>query len=282
MAEENRNQELLDDFERWNKKVFTRYVRSFDRAKDDFEKIDALGQVDQALRATATDFEKDHEKFVDQVLKLETQLKDDVKQPKLVAANKSEFEDLKEQQGDLRDRLTAIRTQIAQASTPSEGKEEEPTTPAQKADGVINKYSLIAAGLGVVPIPVLDLAGIATVQGIMLSELSVIYYPGDPRAGFSKHFAQNLLTIVLSTFGSAALFGAGVASALKFVPLIGSLPGAGAVSLIGGTATFVVGKIVKEELEKGLTPAQIMETLKTVDKSKVAGLRKAAASLLKT
>jgi uncharacterized protein (DUF697 family) len=134
----------------------------------------------------------------------------------------------------------------------------------------------------VVPIPVLDLAGIAVVQGNMLSELSVIYYPGDPRAGFSKHFAQNLLTIVLSTFGSAALFGAGLASAMKFIPVVGSLPGGGAVSLIGGTATFAVGKIVKEQLEKGFTPAQIMDTLKTVDKSKVAGLRKQAARLFST
>jgi hypothetical protein len=93
MAEENRNQELLDDFKRWQEKVFNHYVRVFDRANDD------------------------NNKFLDDVRKFETDLEEDSKQPKLVVANKSKFEDLKDQQGELQNRLTLFRDALVKATT---------------------------------------------------------------------------------------------------------------------------------------------------------------------
>ncbi|MEM0998095.1 MAG: GTPase, partial [Bacteroidota bacterium] len=48
----------------------------------------------------------------------------------------------------------------------------------------INKYSLIAAGAGLIPIPVIDLAAVSGVQFDMIRQLCIQYGVGfDPRRG---------------------------------------------------------------------------------------------------
>ena len=117
----------------------------------------------------------------------------------------------------------------------------------------------------------------------MLDELYKNYFPDDPpdKAGFSKNFNQNLLTVVLGSFGAQYLFAGALGSAMKLIPVLGALPGGGALSVIAGTSTYVVGKLVKEQLEKGLTPVQVMEALKTVEKSKIAELKKLAGRVVR-
>ncbi|HEY5812431.1 MAG TPA: hypothetical protein VIT23_07245 [Terrimicrobiaceae bacterium] len=275
----NPNQKMVNDFFKWKEKAFTRYVRAFALFDDKFLDADALGKLNDSLRATGTDFRKDHEKFAERVAGLETALRNAAKDPKeteFKSENNSEFNDVQIEQVQLQNRLTSIRMAVAQAEGPTPPSEEKPTAPSQNADSTITKYTLIAAGVGIVPIPGLDIIGIAGVQGKMLHELYVIYYPDDPEGGFSKKFTQNLLTVVVSSFGAQYLFLGAFGSALKFFPIIGSLPGGGAVSLIGATSTFVVGHLVKEQLEKGLSASAIEDTLKTVAREKIDLIKKQA------
>jgi uncharacterized protein (DUF697 family) len=278
----NPNQKLLNDFFKWKEKAFTRYVRAFALVEDKFLDADALGKLNDALRATGTDFRKDHDKFTERVAGLETGLRNAAKpvaeggQTEFNSENNSEFNDVQMEQVQLQNRLTSIRMAVAQADAPPPSEEKPTVTPSQNADSTITRYSLIAAGVGIVPIPGLDILGIAGVQGKMLHDLYVIYYPDDPEGGFTKKFTQNLLTVVLGSFGAQYLLLGAFGSALKFVPIIGALPGGGAVSVIGGTATFVVGHLVKEQLEKGLSAAAIEDTLKTVAREKIDLLKKQA------
>ena len=284
------NENLRDRFVEWKRDKFDSYVKGVEKAQAKFFEVDAQGKVSQAFRVIAKDFLEAHEKFVGREAKLETAIKDSLKESQKAPLhahekNSEELGDLKGDLAEMKNGFAPIESAIYKGEAPSLGplKEETPS-PSEAADSVINKYALIAAAVGVVPIPFLDIVGIAGVQAKMLDELNRNYYPDDPpdKAGFSKSFSQNLLTIVLGTFGPAVLFGGALGSAMKFIPILGALPGAGAGSLIGGTSTFVVGKLVKEQLEKGLTPTQIMDTLKTVEKSKIGELRKAAARVVGT
>jgi uncharacterized protein (DUF697 family) len=287
------NENLRDRFVEWKRDKFDPYVIGIEKAQDKFFEVHAQGKVSQAFRMIAKDFLEAHEKFVDREAKLETAIKDSLKESQKDSLrahekNSDELGGLKSDLAQLKNDFAQIESAIYKGDAPSAEKtsveplKEKPPTPSDAADSIINKNALIAAAVGVMPIPVLDIVGIAGVQAKMLDELNRKYYPDDPpdKAGFSKNFIQNLLTIVLGSFGPAVLFGGALGSALKFVPIIGALPGGGAVSLIGGSSTFVVGKLVKEQLEKGLTPTQIMDTLKSVKRSKIEELRKAAARVV--
>lgn len=151
-------------------------------------------------------------------------------------------------------------TQVAAAAKASETVSSPPTDPIaieKKANAIINNYSLWAAGAGVLPIPFLDIAGIAVAQGKMLDDLATTYGKG----GFQQNFAQNLLTIVVASFGPELLFAGGLGTVLKFVPIIGLLPAGGAVSAIGATSTYVVGKVVQEQFQSGLSTVQVQQLL---------------------
>jgi uncharacterized protein (DUF697 family) len=288
------NENLRDRFVEWKRDKFDPYVKGVEKAQAKFFEAVAQGKVSQAFRVIAKDFLEAHEKFVGREAKLETAIKDSLKESQkdplhAHEKNSDELGDLKGDLVEMKNGFASIKSAISQGApslekTSVEPLKEEPPTPSDAADSIINKNALIAAAVGVMPIPVLDIVGIAGVQAKMLDELNRNYCPDDPpdRAGFSKNFSQNLLTIVLGSFGPAVLFGGALGSALKFVPILGALPGGGAVSLIGGTSTFVVGKLVKEQLEKGLTPTQIMDTLKSVKRSKIEELRKAAARVVGT
>jgi uncharacterized protein (DUF697 family)/archaellum component FlaC len=285
---------LQDRFVTWRRDKADPYLRAVENAQNKFFEVDAQGKLSQALREQTNDFMQAHRDFENRLGKLGKKISDAVSEPPkdvqaLIDELSDEFGDLKGDQTQLKNDFAPIKSAIYKSEAlraeeaKVEAKEEARLTKPEDADAIVNKYALIATAVGLVPIPFLDIVGIAGFQAKMLDELYKLYFPDEPAgtAGFSKNFTQNLLTIVLSGLGTG-LVGGAIGSALKFVPVLGWLPGAGAVSLIGGTATFVVGKLVKEELDKGLSPTQIMDTLKTVEKSKVTELRKAAARVLRT
>ncbi len=116
-----------------------------------------------------------------------------------------------------------------------------------EAEHLVRMSMYYAAGLGLVPLPVFDLVGITSIQLDLLRRLSDLY-----GVKFSQDMGKNVL---------ASLIGGGVsysiapllASAVKVIPLVGSVLGAVSMSATGGATTYALGKVFIEHFESGGT-----------------------------
>lgn len=120
-----------------------------------------------------------------------------------------------------------------------------------QANAVVAKHVKWAAGLSLVPVPMLDIALIIGSQVTMLSELSDVY---DLK--FSRSTAGSLITSLIGGLGAGALAGSTTSFLSKFIPGGGLLLGvAGAASLAGMAAatTYAVGKIFTMHFASGGT-----------------------------
>ncbi|MEM6271206.1 MAG: DUF697 domain-containing protein [Bacteroidota bacterium] len=105
----------------------------------------------------------------------------------------------------------------------------------------INKYSLIAAGAGLIPIPVIDLAAVSGVQFDMIRQLCIQYGVGfDPRRG--KAWITSLTGTAFAHVGAVLV---------KLIPGIGSLVGGMSLSVSAGASTYALGRIVAQHLSNG-------------------------------
>lgn len=122
-----------------------------------------------------------------------------------------------------------------------------PVVPKAEAEVVIDKYMLGAMGVGLVPIPVLDLVGVGAVQFAMIRKLAAMY-------GVEASDAR-VRTIIMSLLGGAVpAFGALPLFALaQMIPVIGWTVGAGAASILSGASTYAVGHIMRRHFEEGGT-----------------------------
>ena len=117
-----------------------------------------------------------------------------------------------------------------------------------RAQEIIKSYSTYAAGAGLIPIPVADMAAIAGVVVKMLAELAKVY-----DVPFEKDRVRTILAAVIGGYTAANLgYGAG-GSLLKGVPLIGTALGVLAVPAFAAGLTFAVGKIFTQHFASGGT-----------------------------
>jgi uncharacterized protein (DUF697 family)/uncharacterized coiled-coil protein SlyX len=145
---------------------------------------------------------------------------------------------LQAQLSTLRDKLGEVEKSI----------QESPREEA--ADKIIKKWMLWSLGAGLVPLPLIDLVGVAVIQGKMLTELGKLYGVGS----FSQRAVTTTLTAVIGSFGPGLLITGAVGSLLKSLPLVGTVTGGLALSTVTAAATFVVGRLAVEHFEAGGTP----------------------------
>lgn len=110
----------------------------------------------------------------------------------------------------------------------------------KKANSIIRFRTLFATGIGFVPFPVLDAAGILAIQLWMIRDLAKVY-----DIPFKKQLARS---IIGSLVGNISTVGA-----IKFIPGLGSLLGGGAVALSGAAATYALGKVFIQHFSQGGT-----------------------------
>ena len=110
----------------------------------------------------------------------------------------------------------------------------------QKANKIIRIRTLLATGAGFIPLPLLDAAGILTIQLWMLRDLAKLY-----DIPFKKHLAKSLVGTLVGNVGSTGL--------IKFIPGLGHLLGGGAVAVSGGAATYALGKVFAQHFDQGGT-----------------------------
>ena len=117
-----------------------------------------------------------------------------------------------------------------------------------KAEASVSRYVKWAAGLALIPLPLVDLAAITAVQVKMLSELADIY-----GVKFSDEIARSMITAVAGGVG-AGWVAAGAASTLvKMLPGVGTLAGIASLPAAAGVATYAIGKVFIAHFASGGT-----------------------------
>ncbi len=113
---------------------------------------------------------------------------------------------------------------------------------------IVNKWVKWSAGIGLVPIPMVDLAGITTVQLLMVGDLAKHY-----EIPFSKQRGKAILASLLGSVVPNGL-GYSVASAFfRYVPGLGPLLGAITLPAFAAASTYAVGKVFIQHFESGGT-----------------------------
>ena len=116
-----------------------------------------------------------------------------------------------------------------------------------KATRVVKKHTFISMGIGLVPLPLVDVAAVTGDQLLMLGELSKLY-----QVRFYKNLGKSLIGSLV--YGLAANSTTGiVASIFKIVPYVGTVLGMTTMSLYSGAATYAIGRVFIKHFESGGT-----------------------------
>ena len=113
-------------------------------------------------------------------------------------------------------------------------------------NSIVNKYTLIAAGVGVIPSPMVNSVGIAVLEIAMIDELAKNYNFGFP----TKPALVKAFISLVSSIGPIYL-AMKSKSAVSAVPIIGSFMSASIYSITGAISVFAVGKIFQRHFESG-------------------------------
>lgn len=116
---------------------------------------------------------------------------------------------------------------------------------------IINRHMIWSMAAGLVPFPVLDIAGVTAAQIKMVSELAKHYKVKDADAE-----QERLRGVIGGLIGSLTAMNIGrgiVGSALKSLPGIGTIAGLVAVPITAGASTYAVGKVFVMHFESGGT-----------------------------
>lgn len=125
---------------------------------------------------------------------------------------------------------------------------QDPESRVKDAQALVRRHALMAAGVGVLPLPLLDFLGISLLQIKMLRELAARY-----DVAFSEQVAKKIIAALVAGLGSAGLGFALAGSLAKFVPLIGANLGALSVPVVAGAFTLATGRVFIAHFESGGT-----------------------------
>lgn len=123
---------------------------------------------------------------------------------------------------------------------------------------IIRNHMFVSMGVGLVPVPVLDMVGITGVQLNMLRRLAKLY-----EVPFSEHKTKNIVTSLIGGGGSLPVAGM-FASLVKMIPVVGQAVGLVSMPISAGAITYAVGKVFHMHFASG-------GTVLTFDPEKVRG-----------
>ena len=118
---------------------------------------------------------------------------------------------------------------------------------ASATDPIIRKWTYAAAGAGLIPIPLADLAAIAAIQLKLVADLSQHY--GVP---FYRNQGKAALGALTGAYISRQM-SPFVGSALKAIPVVGQIGGVAAMGLAAGASTYAVGRVFDTHFASGGT-----------------------------
>jgi uncharacterized protein (DUF697 family) len=117
----------------------------------------------------------------------------------------------------------------------------------ERALAVVKSYLPWAAGAGILPLPAIDVALIMGVQLRMLAKLAEVY-----SVPFKEQAAKSIVAALMAMLVQNILTG-GLVSALKFVPVVGTLLAIAVLPAVAAAGTFSIGKVFITHFEAGGT-----------------------------
>jgi uncharacterized protein (DUF697 family) len=115
-------------------------------------------------------------------------------------------------------------------------------------DSIVKKYMYWSMGAGFIPVPFLDFAAVMAVQLKMLSTLAKHY-----GVSFSENRGKEIVAALIGAALPGNIAGSALGSALKMIPVAGTIIGGVSVPLLAGATTFAVGKVFTQHFETGGT-----------------------------
>ena len=109
-----------------------------------------------------------------------------------------------------------------------------------KALAIVRNYTLLSAGVGVVPVPLLDMAAMLALQMLMVRKLARLY-----DIPYAKQRAKAAVAGLLSGFDAGFLG----SYALKMIPLLGLA----VMPTINSALSYGIGKVFIQHFESGGT-----------------------------
>ena len=124
---------------------------------------------------------------------------------------------------------------------------DTPTERLAKANDSVKNHTMAAISVGLVPVPMIDMAALTTIQLNMIYSLAKRY-----EVPFSKNLVKSLVSSLVagSTPVTVAL---PLASFLKAIPIIGQTSGMISTSAIGAYSTYAIGHVFITHFESGGT-----------------------------
>ena len=139
------------------------------------------------------------------------------------------------------------------ATPNSEVSFEEKLTAAAHAERLVRarsltkNYILASAGIGLVPLPLADLAGVMALQVKLVHGLAKVY-----EVPFKENITKSLVASLLS--GASSVIGVlGLSSLAKTIPVLGTLAGGGGVAVTAASVTYATGEVFTRHFESGGT-----------------------------
>ncbi|MBF0279354.1 MAG: DUF697 domain-containing protein [SAR324 cluster bacterium] len=120
-------------------------------------------------------------------------------------------------------------------------------TKEMEGNGIIKNSVLWSMGVGLIPVPVVDVLGTTAIQLRMLQQLSKLY-----EVDFSENWGKPAIGSLVGGLGSGGLARVG-ASAIKMVPFVGTIAGMISSPLASGASTYAIGKVFLQHFESGGT-----------------------------
>jgi uncharacterized protein (DUF697 family) len=136
---------------------------------------------------------------------------------------------------------------------PKAGSSVSPRSEVARPDGrddavtkIISKYAVWAAGIGLIPLPVVDVIALSGLQVKMLSVLARTY-----GVDFSENAGRSMIASLSSSVSAESLGRGVLGSVLKSIPLVGWVAGWLIMPAAAGALTYAVGRVFAQHFESG-------------------------------
>lgn len=103
---------------------------------------------------------------------------------------------------------------------------------------IVRHNTYWAAGVGIIPVPLIDFVGISVVNVKMMRELAMHY-----DVPFNEHLGKSLLASLISGVLGPTLAYGSIGVALRSIPGIGQLFNMVAGPVMAGAVTYAIGKV---------------------------------------
>lgn len=116
-----------------------------------------------------------------------------------------------------------------------------------RLEALAKNHVLASMGVGLIPLPLVDLVALMGIQLDMIKKLALEY-----DIPFRQEMGKSIVTSLMGGFLPTA-FGGTLASMIKMLPLIGQTTSAITMPVISGAATYAVHKVFVQHFESGGT-----------------------------